>query len=506
MNLVSRLEAVLVERTGLLLHTLAPPDAVERLVGERLAALHLPDEGAYLDAVTADPLGDAEFGRLLSALTNTHTSFFRHRAQFALLRSLLEARNRRRVAIWSATCATGEEAYSLGMLAAELNIEAEVLGSDINGAALATARRGRYSRWALRKLPATYAERYMEPSEGQQRVADPLRSRVTWRQHNILSPTPPRPRHGGRWDLILCRNTFIYFAPDAIEAAARHFADVIAPDGWLLVGAAESLQALDVPWRAEFMGDAQAYAPVAHALAWSAPAAAPAPPRDRGRLDLRHAPFWSASPQAEQPAPAAAPPPPAARPRAGGRRVVISTQAPRAAARPERSPELDAALACLAEGRPEDADAALARHVAARPHDHAARLLHGNVALARHDFPAALRHYDAVTAALPLSAEAALLAGLAYRKLGDMARARDQLRRALFLDDTCWPAAFLLAGVYDRLDEGPRRLAMLRTALEILTAGPPPLTWSAPTAGIEELTLDPQRVAELCRRGLQSAE
>lgn len=185
---------------------------------------------------------------VIDAMTTNETSFFRDRTPFdrlqrELLPELMERRkNERRLRIWCAACSTGQEPYSLAMLIDEEGTRlkdwtVEILATDISETALTTARRGVYSQFeAQRGLSTQRLLRHFKPHEGSWRVNDRLRGRIAFRSLNLLSSF----KKIGRFDIVLCRNVLLYFAPEAREDVLSRLAAVTAEDGWLILGAAET--------------------------------------------------------------------------------------------------------------------------------------------------------------------------------------------------------------------------------------------------------------------------
>jgi chemotaxis protein methyltransferase CheR len=209
------------------------------------------DAGAVL-AVLADRAHRGELlKRLIDEVTTKETSFVRDRGQLDTIRwhALLgsaRAAGSRAIRVWSAGCASGEEPYTLALLAHEafgpMPPPVEVLGTDVSAAALAAAAAGRYQERAVRALGAPQRDRYLDRHpDGGYLVGERLRRLVRFRRHNlVLDPAPP-PGEAG-FDLILCRNVLIYFeqplAARIIEALERS----VQPGGQLLLGAADALQ------------------------------------------------------------------------------------------------------------------------------------------------------------------------------------------------------------------------------------------------------------------------
>ena len=187
--------------------------------------------------------------RVVEALLNNETYFFRDRAPFDQLSQTalpaLAARRRdtKRIRIWSAGCSTGQELYSLAMLFAEDPVRwhgwsIDLMGSDVSETAVERARAGLYTQFeAQRGLGITQMIRWFSESEQGWRVAEALRRTVRFQVHNMLE-TPPHP---GQFDIILCRNVLLYLSSDKKRAAFDRLSQALAPDGWLMLGAGETV-------------------------------------------------------------------------------------------------------------------------------------------------------------------------------------------------------------------------------------------------------------------------
>ncbi|HZS35533.1 MAG TPA: CheR family methyltransferase [Polyangia bacterium] len=215
-----------------------PAWLLDARVRDRAAALGL-DEAAYLERAVHD--GD-EAARLADLLRVGETRFFRHRAQVAALTGRVlpervrEARDAgRAVRVWSAGCATGEEAWTLAMLlgAVEPPVEFQVLATDLSSEALAAARTGQYPAERTGDVPPALAARFLDGG----RVGEALRARVQFERHNLLDA-----RYPTGFDLILCRNVLIYF--DAIRRAEviARLTDSLRERGYLFLGYSETLR------------------------------------------------------------------------------------------------------------------------------------------------------------------------------------------------------------------------------------------------------------------------
>ncbi|MFL5271093.1 MAG: CheR family methyltransferase [Anaeromyxobacteraceae bacterium] len=163
------------------------------------------------------------------------TCFWRHPEQLAALRELLPSLGPGPLRLWSAGCASGEEAYTLAMLLAEAGRDdGRVLATDVSADALAQARAGRYGHWSARRLPAALRERWLRASGHELVVAPALRARVELAHHNLVKDAAP-----GAFDVVVCRNVLIHFAPATAAAVLRALFGAVRPGGLLVLGPVE---------------------------------------------------------------------------------------------------------------------------------------------------------------------------------------------------------------------------------------------------------------------------
>ena len=186
---------------------------------------------------------------VVEAMLNNETFFFRDHAVFALVESggLPELRKRRadtrRLRIWCAGCSTGQEAYSIAMLFADAAAwwagwSIDLLATDVSYGAIAQARDGRFSQFEIQRgLPIGQMLRWFDQEGEDWRVKRALAGKIRFRQHNLLD----RPPAGGPVDLILCRNVLLYLTPDRRRVAFDNLRGAIAPDGYLVLGAGETV-------------------------------------------------------------------------------------------------------------------------------------------------------------------------------------------------------------------------------------------------------------------------
>ena len=241
------LEEMLRERAGLDLALYK-----EKFVGRRLAvrqrARGVPDLAAYVEVLRQDP---EELPRLLETLTINVTQFLRNPQTFralveTVLPPLCRARaeaGRRTLRVWSAGCATGEEAYTMAILLQEvwraqgLRQSAAIYATDIDRRSLEVAKAGWYLARQLSGLAPEMRARYFEEEEGgRARVVASVRRMVFVKRHDLRTPPPFR-----RLDLILSRNVLIYLTQEYQQRLLRAFAGVLNPGGILVLGKVEGL-------------------------------------------------------------------------------------------------------------------------------------------------------------------------------------------------------------------------------------------------------------------------
>ena len=189
-----------------------------------------------------------EYHQLATSFLIKVTAFFRDPETFTLLREqVLPAlvstarKSDRPLRCWSAGCATGEEAYSLALLLADLvgdeleQLPIRIFATDVDPAAIAFARAGRYSHAAVAAVPADLRVRFFSEVKGRYQINKPVRSLVTFGLHDLGQSAP-----FGQLDLILCRHVLLYFTPELEERALRLFAYSLREGGTLVLGQDES--------------------------------------------------------------------------------------------------------------------------------------------------------------------------------------------------------------------------------------------------------------------------
>jgi chemotaxis methyl-accepting protein methylase len=243
-------------------------DAVARRVGLRradvtgkiAACLGKVGEASRLDYVErlmAASSGDRTWTDFVERMLVHETYFFRHPAQLELLRDValpdLDARRREAgrgtLVAWNAGCSTGEEAWTMALLAAGARggavIPLSIIATDISDVALGAARNGVYDRLhgldSFRAIPPWAAQHFAgRPAGSAWSVPSALRRGVSFLRHNLLDPPPIVEA-----DLILCRNTLIYFHEAANRRAQDNLTAALRPGGVLVLGSADTLRTPD---------------------------------------------------------------------------------------------------------------------------------------------------------------------------------------------------------------------------------------------------------------------
>lgn len=168
-----------------------------------------------------------------------HTHFFRGGAELSAAAALLAERaaQGRAARALCAGCSVGAEPYSLAILCAERGVLVSIDATDVNEEALAEARAGRFDERVMWHTPPEMMAAYFERDGDAYVVAPSVRRRVTFERHDLLMEAGL----AGAYDVILCRNVLIYYAPEAAARIVERLARALAPGGVLIVGATDTL-------------------------------------------------------------------------------------------------------------------------------------------------------------------------------------------------------------------------------------------------------------------------
>jgi chemotaxis protein methyltransferase CheR len=245
---ISRFKRVITQRLGLQFAD-DRSGFLGEVLGRRLAVSH-GSGAAYLAALEHEwPAEEAH--ELAQELTVGETYFFRNMDQFrafaqvALPERYAHRGQREGVSLLSAGCASGEEAYSMAIMAheagADVGRNVSVRAVDVNPAAIQKARRARYTRWALRETPPDLESRWFRQDGDALVMDDMARAAVRFEERNLaiddLALWQPN-----AYDVVFCRNVFMYFDAMHAESLVERIARSLAPGGYLFLGHAETLR------------------------------------------------------------------------------------------------------------------------------------------------------------------------------------------------------------------------------------------------------------------------
>lgn len=245
---IGLIATMLEERTGQQLN----PDRYWRV--ESVLASLLRERGMSssddLTVLLTQPEGSDLADDLVDGLLNNETYFFRDRNLFekiaeTILPNLAQNRqDRRKLTIWSAGCASGQEALSLALIFDEqrerwADWRIDITATDISPTMIAQARRGFYTQFEIQRgLGVSQMMKHFKPVDGGWQASDALLAQVRYQVRSVHE-TPPFP---GVFDLILCRNMLLYFSDEIRSRTLNLLSGALADDGLLMLGGGETIQ------------------------------------------------------------------------------------------------------------------------------------------------------------------------------------------------------------------------------------------------------------------------
>lgn len=523
LQVLQLLAALLLEKAGLKI----TPDGYHSLrlaLSTRMPAVGIDDAEEYIQRLRA-PSGENELRSLLPLVTVGHTEFFRDPKQFRALETRVlpelvtrARRDMRKVSIWSAGCATGEEPYSVAMVLAELGAlssEVDLWATDLNLAAVEAAKQGRFGMRRMAGMGPVRLKRFFKPAEEGWEVLPTLKEYVRFDGQNLAVPVFEKVAPGSL-DLILCRNVIIYFDLPTIRGLMDRFLVALRPGGLLFLGYSESLfkvydrfemvevegafiyrrpfqpkaftpgvavSGQSVPLLTEAVGgQGQSSAPAKPArvpaptgpitrsmpaVQVSRPPEAPATKTFLTPLPIPSGALGTPEPRAgdvARPRPVEAPPTPL--PVSGLESPRSSTALPAVGSVMTPWPQvmppaerLGLAVKKMEQGDFTGAITGVRRLLADEPSDLDALLTLGNLYSLTGRVSDAREAFAQAISREPLCVEARIFGGLAALQAGDLADARSELGKALFLEPSLAIGHYLLAQVQERSKdfEGARR-------------------------------------------------
>jgi chemotaxis protein methyltransferase CheR len=224
---------------------------LEKRIERRMRERSITSHAAYHYTLRSEPSATGELAELVDEVTTNETYFFRERRQLRALvdeifpELMLQRRERSGgpITVWSAGCASGEEPYSIVILAREAGLDPEndlrVYASDISRRMLQRARQGLYREASFRETEPPLRGRYFEEKEDRWRISDEVKKCVDFIHLNLLDES--KLALLGSMDVILCRNVVIYFDAACKRRVVETFEQKLRPGGHLLLGHSESL-------------------------------------------------------------------------------------------------------------------------------------------------------------------------------------------------------------------------------------------------------------------------
>ncbi|AOH55518.1 chemotaxis protein CheR [Peribacillus muralis] len=194
--------------------------------------------GDYYNEIQAKPGVLNEF---LDRMTINVSEFYRNAKRWEVLEQKILPGllgSKKKLKIWSAACSTGEEPYTIAMILSNLVplSQIEILATDLDVNVLARAKLGMYPERSLNEVPEEIKRKYFKKEEDYYHVADEIKKRVTFKQHNLLA----EPFERG-FDLVVCRNVLIYFTEEAKNLLYGKFSSSLNDGGVFFVGSTEQI-------------------------------------------------------------------------------------------------------------------------------------------------------------------------------------------------------------------------------------------------------------------------
>jgi chemotaxis protein methyltransferase CheR len=462
---LEQLAALLLERAGLKI----TPDGYYGLrlaLQARMPALGITDATEYVGRLK-QRAGEHELRSLIPLVTVGKTEFFRDTRQFlAFERNVFPdvlagaKAEGRPVKLWSAGCATGEEPYSLSMVALERGGEADsvdIWATDLNPAATESAARAFFPARRLVGVSEDRLARFFTTAEGGYQLIPAVRGLIRFEGHNLAAPVWHQVQ-ARSLDVIFCRNVIIYFDQPTIVGVMERFYESLRPGGWMFLGYSESLFKISTRFEMVEVGGTFAYqrplstarrtpAPVTTVVRPSAP-----PPPQRSPTDVESA-LRNLKRQD-----LLRPPPP---------RPSAPVAAAPARPLPRKTPveRLAEVVDAIEKGDFPKALRTARRLADEEPDDLAARLTLGNVYALMGNLDEAREAYQYALSREALCVEARLYTALAEMQGGQLDDARQELTRALFLEPTLAVGHYLLGQVNERKGDVEGALRSYRNAI-----------------------------------------
>jgi chemotaxis protein methyltransferase CheR len=247
-------------------------DLLADKLADLLAALGMTSYLDYYYLLRYDADAERHWGALANRLAVPETYFWRQPDQILALAEVVAPRHfalrpTTPLRIWSAACCSGEEPISIAIALAEAGLlfhrPVTIVASDASEAMLERARRGVYGERSFRSLPTGLRDRYFAREGAGWRVDSRVHEEIRWTKANLVDHATVRGLAAA--DVVFCRNVLIYFSDGTVTEVARSIAEGLPDDGYLFLGASESLTRLATEFELAELGGAFVYVKAASA-------------------------------------------------------------------------------------------------------------------------------------------------------------------------------------------------------------------------------------------------
>lgn len=262
---------LLKERTGIYIRD-SRSDYLEYRLKDRMLATGIHNFEEYYYYLKYNPDISGEFQSLINLITVQETSFFRNPDQLksfqnVVLKELADKKNKsgqRGLRIWSAACSTGEEPLTLAVIINEaiqflFNWDVEIVATDISTRALDIAGKGTYEEQKFKDVHHGITDKYFTKSTRGYSAKETLSRLIKYHHLNLTDFGKDMLIGKQKFDVVFCRNVFIYFPDDVKEKISAIFYDLLNPGGYLFLGNAESVDIRKVPFRMTFLPGGMVY-------------------------------------------------------------------------------------------------------------------------------------------------------------------------------------------------------------------------------------------------------
>ncbi|MHB8231589.1 MAG: CheR family methyltransferase [bacterium] len=242
---------------------------LETRLFKRLSFLNLPNFEDYYNYLKYSPEKNGEIKELLNSVTTNETSFFRDMPQLEvfinILKQVVQAAGNnayKKIRIWSAACSTGEEAYTIGILIKEnfplSDIKFEIVGSDISGQVIDSAKKGVYGSYTLRNVPVLLQHKYFDKIDDDMYIVkDEIKKMASFHNTNLMDAKEVKGLN--LFDVVLCRNAIIYFDIESKKKAIANIYESLKTGGYLFLGHSESLHSVSALFKLVGLGKTPLY-------------------------------------------------------------------------------------------------------------------------------------------------------------------------------------------------------------------------------------------------------